>query len=433
MSVVIVGAGVAGAAAALAAQAAGARVLVASGPPGASALCAGAWDVAFDPKAVRGDRSDARPTIETAAQRLAALRRQHPYARLGLGAAREAHAAVLSRLGAYASIVWEAPLALVATDLGAVRTTATAQSSVLRLDSLPAGTRVAVVELAGYRELDALHVAQSLTDWATETRADLTFVPVEVDFLTRRSDALLAPHEIARMVEASDGVARLGAALSDARTRLPFGAALLPGVLGVADAATIVDRLRALAGVPVGEMLAGPGTPQGLRLHAAIEALLADIPQAPARVVGVDVERHRARAVRLEDGTVVAASAVVLATGRFLGGGLVKEGRVREPILDLPLYLDGRPATLVGAPFGADPTALFGQGVFDRHDALRLGVGWDDRLRPLGRDGAVAAANLFAAGDLLEGHDPTTDGSGLGVAATTGFWAGRWAAEARGA
>ena len=430
MTVVVVGAGVAGACAAMAARAAGADVTVVSGPPGATALAAGAWDVAGDPKAVLGDRVSERPSVREALARLSVLRSGHALARLGVGAAVEAHAALLPRLALYPPVAWEAPLGLVATDLGTVRTTATAQWSVLRLDALAAGTHVAVVELSGYRELDAVHVAQSLTDWSTQSAAGLSFAPVEVDFLTRRSDALLAPHEIARMIETPEGTTRLGQALGEARARHAFDAALLPGVLGVKDAAAIVTRLRELSAVPVGEMLAGPGTPQGLRLLAAIDDALAGIERVPNRVVAVDIERRRASSVRLADGSTIDAAAVVLATGRFLGGGLAKLGRLRETILDLPLFLDGAMCPADDTPFGADPTALFDEDMLGRHPALRVGVGWGDRLRPIARDGAVVAADLFEAGDLLEGHDPVSDASGFGVALTTGTFAGRWAAAA---
>lgn len=430
MRVVVVGSGAAGAAAAVGARTAGAEPLIVHGPPGATMLAAGAWDVAADVKGVPGDRAVFRPTIIEALRNLARARPHHPYARLGAENVQMAHEAFLAKLGLYPSIEWDAPLALVATDLGFVRETATAQAIVLRIDAVPPGSHVAVVELAGYREMDAQHVAASLTDWSRSAEADLTFAPLEVDFLTRRSDALLHPHEIARVVDTPEGFARLVSVLQTAHQSHPFAAALFPGVLGLGAVFQRAARLREQVGVPVGEMLSGPGAPQGLRLATSIDLALEGIARRGARVQSVVTDRRRARGVVVEGGETIAADAVVLCTGRFLGGGLCKHGRIRESIVGLPLYLDGRPLDQDAAPYGPDPSFLFAEELLGRHAALRVGVGWDDRLRPLASDGAVACENLFAAGDLLEGHDPAADLSGLGVAITTGFLAGRAAAIA---
>jgi glycerol-3-phosphate dehydrogenase subunit B len=157
------------------------------------------------------------------------------------------------------------------------------------------------------------------------------------------------------------------------------------------------------------------------------------------RATGLRVEGGRATGVAFrpegaEAGSSLPADAVVLATGRFLGGG-IEEGPhgLREPLLGLPLFddrghrVDGLPARAALRPRLLDAQPLFSAGV--RVDA---------RLRPRAApeaapQGAVLP-NVFAAGDLVGGFDPARERTGLGVALVTGHLAARSAladAEAR--
>ena len=89
---------------------------------------------------------------------------------------------------------------------------------------------------------------------------------------------------------------------------------------------------------------------------------------------------------------------------------------MHETLLDLPLYdeagvrVDGSAASRLVRPSPELSQRLFSTGV--RTDA---------RLRPLGADGEPLFENLFAAGDLIGGFDPSTQRTGLGVALLTGL------------
>jgi glycerol-3-phosphate dehydrogenase subunit B len=140
-------------------------------------------------------------------------------------------------------------------------------------------------------------------------------------------------------------------------------------------------------------------------------------------VAGADSDRL---ALVLADGQGIEADAVVLATGRFVGGGVEAGAEVvREPLLALPLYdADGR--RIDGIP--AWRSARKGYG--NEQPLFSAGVRTDRRLRPLGSHGRPHHARLFAAGDLLGGFDPSRERTGLGVALISGIHAGRAAAEA---
>jgi len=431
--VIVVGSGIAGLAAALAARRDGASVLVVDGHAGASALGTGAWDIATDPDATLDDIFAPRRTI---AQEIARVRRDHPhhpYATLGeqaralVGAA---HELVLPALGGLAPLDLDSHGALVVTDVGLVRRAATAQRCVLDLAAHPRAT-IAVGVLRGYRSVDGEFLAASLADLADQAGDERRFTSVAVEFFRRRDDAVLHPHEVAAITDAADGRDRLVASLSRALAGMGFSAVLLPPVLGLLDDGVADDVSRQLE-TRVGELVTPLAGPQSLRLVRRIDASLE----------AAGCERRRAMVTRIvpgssgtlveleEGGPALRAGAVVLATGKHVGGGLaVRRGEVREALASLPIYSDGLKMPLSSAESGRDPVVLFGASPFASAPGFRCGVGYDAELRALGETGGAAAPDLFVAGALLDGFDPARDGTGAGCAATTGYVAGRNAAK----
>jgi len=126
---------------------------------------------------------------------------------------------------------------------------------------------------------------------------------------------------------------------------------------------------------------------------------------------------------------VVQARSWVLATGRFVGGGIVRRGQLLEPLLGIPVQ-----ATEAGVPgIHLATRAASALTVRERGAAqplLAAGVRIDRQVRPLGPSGAPVHARLFAAGAVIGGHEVAADGTGLGVAILTGYLAGRAAAGA---
>ena len=116
---------------------------------------------------------------------------------------------------------------------------------------------------------------------------------------------------------------------------------------------------------------------------------------------------------------------MVLATGRFVGGGIRDVGAgLEETLLGLPVWdpltasrVDGRPAQSLTHADWERAQTLF-----------RVGVSCDARQRPL-RDGTPVSPRLFAAGELLGGFDPAVDRSGHGTALLSGIFAAEAALE----
>ncbi|HET8539582.1 MAG TPA: FAD-binding protein [Anaeromyxobacter sp.] len=421
--VLVVGGGMAGAIAALAARAAGARVVVARRSPGATALSSGAISVAPHRPAHPDEPLFARRGPLDAARAVAATSPDHPYARLGLDALDDALAFAARELGGLLAPALERPRVL-ATAFGSAVSAALCQRSMEAGDLLAVRGPLAVAGLAGHLAFDAGLVAAGLARFAARGGPRAHAVAVDLPAVVAPA---AKPYDLARALEAPGAAEELGEAL---RGVLPggAGAALLPPVLGLDPAARVPERVAAAAGLPVAETLSDVPSVPGLRLQRALDDRLRE---AGVVIVTAAVAAGWAAPGEAVDagGTPVRASAWVLATGRFVGGGVARRGTLFEPALRLPVQAaEGREA---GVHLAARPAASLT--VRDRRapqPLLSAGLRVDAGLRPLDERGRQVHACLFAAGAVIGGHEQATDGTGLGVAILTGWLAGRAAAAA---
>jgi glycerol-3-phosphate dehydrogenase subunit B len=262
-------------------------------------------------------------------------------------------------------------------------------------------------------------VAQGLESEARARGRSVTAVPVSSRFFRHLDDALRSPFELAEALDA-EGSER---ALADhLRLDLPAGvqAVLLPPVLGWRRPG-LSARLSDALGIPCAEVLSAAPSVPGVRLQDALDRALND---GGVRRLDAEVRGGEGGSVWLEPGGATRAGAVVLATGKYIGGGIARAPGFREPVFDLPVFVRGRRLTSEWLP------SLLGDVPEARHDAFLAGIRVDAELRPLGPGGAPARERLFAAGSVIAGYDPAVDKSGLGVAIFTGYLAGEAAARA---
>jgi len=420
--VLVVGGGMAGAVAALAARAAGARVVLARRAPGATALSSGAVSVAPDLGALPGEPLVSRRGPLEAAGRLAVAWPDHPYAIAGVQRLGEAIAFAASELGAVLAAPTERRRFL-ATLYGSAVGAGLCQRSMAAGDLLEVEGTLAVVGFRGHAAFDASLVAAGLARYRARGGPEVRALEIELPAI---ASAAARPHEMARALDAPGGAEALADAL---RAALPSGAGavLLPPVLGLDVAARVPERVAARAGLPVAETLSDVPSVPGLRLQRAIDARLA---AAGVEVVRADVAAAPEPGAPMAlEGREVRAGAWVLATGRFVGGGIGRRGVLAEPALRLAVQAaEGREA---GVHLALRPAASLT--VRDRRrpqPLLSAGLRVDSALRPLDERGRPVHPRLFAAGAVIGGHEQATDGTGLGVAILTGFLAGRAAAGA---
>jgi len=226
---------------------------------------------------------------------------------------------------------------------------------------------------------------------------------------------------ISQRVEAEPAL--LDALLAALRTALRgrgFDGLLLPPVLGVLRAGENRRRLGAELALPVAEALDTLPSAAGLRLHAALAAWLA--------ASGVETETARVEALSFDPLAVRIglearpASGIVLATGRYLSGGLTMHPAVSEALGGFPLAVPVATNPMTDArregPYGTGPFAT--------------GVRVDATLRICALDGQPLHAALWAAGDVVGGLDTLTAACASGLALAGGYAAAEAVAAAEG-
>jgi glycerol-3-phosphate dehydrogenase subunit B len=194
----------------------------------------------------------------------------------------------------------------------------------------------------------------------------------------------------------------------------------LPAVLGIYKTPAILADLEARLGARVFEIPTMPPAITGLRLKEAFESHLPDL--------GVEAYYHhrvlaaRARTTggfeleigRTETEQIVRADRVILATGRFLGKGLNPErDGIHEALFDLPVHQPDHRDQWYAATF------LAPQG----HAVSRAGLEIDDRFRPIDGQGQVVHPNLYAVGSILAHQDWMRTKSGVGIAVASAWGA----------
>lgn len=389
--VVVVGGGLAGLAAALAAVEAGARVELLAAGQGAITLFPG-W-------------------IETGDVNQLAADARHPYAKAA--GALSYGVALLDRCLRDAGMGVQLPSGVpsrAVTALGKQRAVAAGMGGALR--SLTPNDAIMIIGVDGWRDFYGGLIADSLNAAGCRAHASVIDLPHVGggfdDWTTDYARYLDTPAGFA------DALRQIKPLVRDA-TVVGF-----PAILGFQ--AETGRKLAQEIGCPIFEIPTLTPSIPGLRVYHALRRSL--IRRGGRVTIGgtvEGVERRGGRVTGVYAGTangrprLIPADAVILATGGLYGGGLLSDytGRVWEPILGLPARnVPERDRWFTEALLSGEPQPIH-----------RVGSETDADLRLLDADGEVVAPNLFAAGRLLAGYSPIVEGSTEGVDIATGVYA----------
>ncbi len=192
----------------------------------------------------------------------------------------------------------------------------------------------------------------------------------------------------------------------------------VPAILGVYSSEKILKRLETESGLTIFEIPTSPVSVPGIRLK---EALMRSLDNTSVSLLqNRRVTRITARPKNTflcETGSdinpvTIHAGAILLATGRFLSGGLyADQKKIHEPLLDLPI---DQPTTR---------SLWHSRNYFDPkgHEINKAGINTDDFLRPVFPDKRPVFETLFASGTVLAHQDWTRTRCGSGLSIATGF------------
>ena len=191
----------------------------------------------------------------------------------------------------------------------------------------------------------------------------------------------------------------------------------LPAILGMHGPDRVHAELERLTGLKIFEIPTMPPSVAGLRLRELFEQALPGkgvtlIPQQKVSALSFDDDGATLALIDSYGAIRVHAQAVILATGRFLSGGLhAHQSGVREQLLDLPVTQPASRTDWYQERY-TDPRG---------HPINRAGIEVDDCCRPLTKAGGIYHERLFAAGSILAHHDWIRSRSGAGIALATAF------------
>jgi glycerol-3-phosphate dehydrogenase subunit B len=340
---------------------------------------------------------------------------EHPYARLGLPAIRKAWTNFLSFLNSTGLHYrgWPERNAVLTTSAGTLKITyQVPQAMWAGVVGLKEKRATLIVDFEGMKDFSGVQLVETIgSQWP-----GLRSVRVQFPYTFRggerqnifMAEALRSPQVRKSLAEA------ILPCLKDAEL---VG---VPAILGLRRPEMVIADLERLIGVPLFEIPTMPPSVPGLRLQDTIAERLRErgaVIMQERRVVEVNRTRHGRLRVVVRSGLseeIMQARGVVLATGRFLGGGLAaSRSGIRETILNLPVL---QPQTRGDwhRPRFLDP-----QG----HPVNQAGLEVDDLWRPLGSNGRCYHENLFAAGSLLAHQDWKRTKCGAGLAITTAYGA----------
>jgi glycerol-3-phosphate dehydrogenase subunit B len=269
-----------------------------------------------------------------------------------------------------------------------------------------------IIDIRGLKGFSARQIAASLQNGWSDLRAAQTSFPgsdhLSEVYAEHMANALLLPHNREKLAAVVRPLIKKSKIVG------------LPAILGLYRTHEVLSHLEALIGIPLFEIPTIPPSVPGLRLKEAFERGL--------RSKGVHYfSLKRALQVRQPAGGhfethigsndvehIIHSRGIVLASGRFIGGGLhADRKRIHETLFGLPVYQPDSRAKWHRRNF-LDPRG---------HLINQSGLEIDDKFRPLNHSRQPAFESLFAAGSILAHNDWKRMKCGAGLAIATAFGA----------
>lgn len=421
--VIVIGNGMAGTTAAKAAADAKASVEIITKGAGATLMGSGTLDVLGAVPKAEGNQmvSD----IQEGIRQLLEVNPNHPYGVLRHSLENGVKAfCEVCRAGGLEYIGDGVKNAVLPNILGTFKSTAYIPSYNRCADISRANGKILVAGFKGHTEFYPEYACKSYhfcqKKFAPEADAIYLATTLELPSLAQRTKVTNA--ELASFFDTAEGIHELADALKDIRNMLGgIQRILLPPVLGYRNYAKNRRQLRDMIGVSLGEIAEAGHSISAQRLAAAYEKGLHELGiglTSQAKAVSITKRADGEFCVTYEkQGKTKEAYAreVVLATGGCIGGGITS-------------YREDLYVPVLGEPLGRIEAGKVDQRVFPQggQPFTKIGVKvYDNMALAQGK----LSGQIFACGDLMDGYDWIYERSGGGIAVSSGYLAGKNAAE----
>jgi glycerol-3-phosphate dehydrogenase subunit B len=425
--IAIIGGGLASLITALALEGSGREITLIRKAPGAAALSSGVLEMGDSPQHYLTQSWEEFPSIEENLRQILLRDSHHP---LQVWQRAWGFEKLFSNYREQVSLLLEKiPLALggdgnfpmaLATEMGAVQPVALAQASMSPGDlRAMKGADLLVMGIEGLAGFRSAFIAKSLAEAGRGYFHSVDSTDILLPFL--KSNASLSPYEIAEALDQEEGRKSFEKIIESKLDKKKASHVLLPPVIGMIHTMEILKHLEKSCGRTFAETPAGLPSIPGWRLSEAILRYFHAVDILPAEVVH-EGKIIASRPLTTADRTPrLTADKIILATGKFIGGGF-RPG-AREPIFGLPLFLQDKPLEEWSRRelFRSNPTSpqpIFAAG-------LRVNIAG----QVLGTQGEILWENLFACGRILSGCGVGAERSSSTISLVTGGVVGRRSRE----
>jgi glycerol-3-phosphate dehydrogenase subunit B len=331
---------------------------------------------------------------------------EHPYSKLNYEKIEQALSSFLSIFQSqYPFQMIDHENCLIPTGAGTYRPTYLIPSTMTAAIS-PKNEKMLIVGFKGFKDFYADYVADQL-------KCRGIVIP-----LSEFSGQEMTATAIARLLERGPFREALGKQVKKqmvGESRIGF-----PALLGIRDPLRVKKHLEEIIGVEVFEIPILPPSIPGMRIFRRFKEWL--IQRGVTFLLGHSVSRVNLNEKRCESVEVshpplsqsYSADRVILATGRFIGGGLTAdEEKIYEPVFNLPV---------VQPKSRAD---WFSNSFLSNHPIYRSGILVDSSFRAVDQQRKQLLDNVWIAGSILAGHDCIQEKSREGIEIATGYWAAK--------
>ena len=238
---------------------------------------------------------------------------------------------------------------------------------------------------------------------------------LSIDSLEKTGD--LNPVNLAKLFETKEFVQKLSDKILTFSGRVDIVG--IPAICGIHNSQKVVKELETQTGMDIFEIPGMPPSIPGLRLKNAFEKSLSKsnvtfLSNSKIVFDAMDQDHFILTARNDNFETRLKSRCVILASGRFPGGGLfAKRKIILETIFNLPVF---QPAT-------RDDWHRLNFFDLKGHMINQAGLETDDTFRPLDKTGNPAFKNLYAAGSILAHNDWIRLKSGAGVSCVSSYTA----------
>jgi len=401
--VLVIGGGAAGAMAATTAARSGFDTTLVRQGYGATALSTGAVDLSEVAEWLRGIVTNAEmihPTVDTVVADFLGLMAEANYAYVG---SQDKDLILINAMGTVKS-THLVPETMAAGDLESIE-----------------GARLLFVGVQGYPDFDATYLSKSLrflSDCGL-VRTCFETASLEIEFPRVVHTANLSSFELAQLMDDEEVVLEMAKCVQEKADLNQYTHLALPPILGRDNSARALAILQDQTALCCFEVLSLPPSVPGFRMQRALDRAMKhrDVRIIHASVESFSESKGGIRSVRVvekETEYVLDPGVVILASGKFIGGGIQRTDRLREPIFDLPVFVDSDCAP------DAEMGTLLAERFVSEQRIFKAGLQVDERFHPVSPDGQVIYSNLLAAGAVLAGYDYSLGQGGLGVSMVSG-------------